>query len=167
MIPQSMEDPSSCARTGSLEIKSEHAALNRKHALRHSGLATTLIIGEGGVVRRRKSKGVVRKENARESRRKHISTAGNTSRTPRMHHGAAFVPDSWCAAHIICRRCSGTLWPFCETAVFRLPLVRVRAASMDLRSVRIDAKAFGVATAHDVAAAKVRVAQKPCQLRPN
>ncbi len=37
---------------------------------------------------------------------------------------------------------------------------------MDLRKVRLAAKTIRVATAHYIAAAKVRVAQKPCQLRP-
>jgi hypothetical protein len=37
---------------------------------------------------------------------------------------------------------------------------------MDLRRVRLDAKTIRVATAHYIAAAKVRVAQKTCQLCP-
>jgi hypothetical protein len=38
---------------------------------------------------------------------------------------------------------------------------------MDLRRVRLRAKTIRVPTAHDIAAAKVRVAQKPGQLRPD
>jgi hypothetical protein len=46
-------------------------------------------------------------------------------------------------------------------------LIGIRATSADLRRVgSIDAKTVGVAAAHDVAAAKVGVAQKPCQLHP-
>ncbi len=37
---------------------------------------------------------------------------------------------------------------------------------MDLRRVCVADKAFGVATPHYLAAVEVRVAQKPCQLRP-
>jgi hypothetical protein len=43
----------------------------------------------------------------------------------KMNHAAAtFVPDSWCAAHIKCGGFS-TLWPFCKTAIFRLPLIGI------------------------------------------
>jgi hypothetical protein len=79
--------------------------------------------------------------------------------------GTTSVPDSWCAAHIKCGGFS-TFGPFRETAIFRLSLIRIRATSVDLRRVRLDAKTVWVAAAHDVAAAKVRVAQKPCQLHP-
>jgi hypothetical protein len=79
--------------------------------------------------------------------------------------GKASEPDSRCAAHIKCGEFS-TFWPFRKTAIFRLSLIRIRATSVDLRRVGIDAKTVGVAAAHDIAAAKVGVAQKPCQLRP-
>jgi hypothetical protein len=42
----------------------------------------------------------------------------------------------------------------------------MRATSVDLGRVCIDAETVGIATAHDIATAKVRVAQKTCQLRP-
>ncbi len=85
---------------------------------------------------------------------------------PNTKHAPHPVPDSWCAANIKCRRCI-IVWPFCKTALFWLYLVRIGAASMDLRRVRLAAETIRVAAAHYIAVAKVRVAQKPCQLRPD
>ena len=153
-----MDDPRSCVRTGSLVINSEHAALNCKHALRHSGLATTLFVrGKrcGETVQE------VVQEKAKESSQNYRLPGKNSG----DKKGRASIPDSRCAAHIKCGGLS-TFWPFRKTTLFRLSLIRIRATSVDLRRVCIDAKTVGVTAAHDIAAAKVRVAQKPCQLRP-
>ena len=79
--------------------------------------------------------------------------------------GRASIPDSRCAAHIKCGGFS-TFWPFRKTAICRLSLIRIRATSVDLRRACSAAKTVGVAAAHNIAAAKVRVAQKSYQLQP-
>ncbi len=153
VISQLMDDPRSCVRTGSLVINSEHAALNCKHALRHSGLATTLFVrGErcGETVQE------AVQEKAKESSQNYRLQGENSG----DKKGRASIPDSRCAAHIKCE--FGTFWPFRKTTTFKLALIRIRATSADLRRVCIDTKTVGVAAAHDIAAAKVRVAQKSC-----